>query len=166
MRTINRIRNRVTDFVLSYLSRGITPGQLAIAVTIGLILGIFPMLGTTTLLCFVAGTLLRLNQPVLQAANYLVSPLQYLLLMPFIRLGEKILRTPPLQLSLSQIQQMIKTNLAAAIHQLWDATLNAIAAWAIVAVPAGVLIALLLFMFFRRIAGKFTAKRSSTQMAD
>ncbi len=83
-------RNRLTaarSLVITQLKTGLTPEKLGWTLAAGSALGCFPVIGTTTLLCFLAGAAFRLNQPVLQLVNYLVYPLQLLLLVPFFALG-------------------------------------------------------------------------------
>jgi hypothetical protein len=72
---------------MDQLTRGLSPRKAALAVALGAWLGVVPLLGATTLLCLLAGWLLRLNHAVLQMSNLLVYPLQLLLLIPFMDLG-------------------------------------------------------------------------------
>lgn len=81
--------------ILAQLRQGITPEKIALTIALGVMLGIFPILGMTTLLCTLAGIRLRLNQPVIQLVNFLVYPLQLALLIPFYRAGEMLFRQPP-----------------------------------------------------------------------
>lgn len=77
------------------LQQGITPRQVALTLALGGVLGIFPILGASTPLCLLAGVWLRLNQPLIQLINYLVYPLQLLLLIPFYRAGERLFGADP-----------------------------------------------------------------------
>ena len=88
-------QRRVVAPVVAQLKQGITPGKVALTLALGGVLGIFPILGATTLLCGVAGVWLRLNQPLIQLVNYLVYPLQILLLIPFYRAGERLFGAEP-----------------------------------------------------------------------
>jgi hypothetical protein len=69
--------------LLNLLTQGITPEKLALSVGLGVSLGIFPMLGSTTILCAVFGFLFRVYQPAIQVVNYFTYPLQLILLIPF-----------------------------------------------------------------------------------
>jgi uncharacterized protein (DUF2062 family) len=89
---------RVVAPILAQLQQGITPRQIAITLAAGLVIGIFPLLGVTTLLCALVGIGLRLNQPLIQLVNYLVYPLQIALLFPFYRAGEWLFRQAPVPL--------------------------------------------------------------------
>lgn len=87
-------QRRIVGPIVGQLKQGITPSRIALTVALGIVLGIFPILGSTTLLCALAGLWLRLNQPVIQLVNYFVYPLQIALLLPFYRAGETLFRQP------------------------------------------------------------------------
>lgn len=90
---------RVVAPVLAQLRQGITPEKIALTVALGIGLGVFPILGASTLLCVVAGVALRLNHPVLQVVNYLTYPAQVLLLIPFYRAGEHLFGATPVPMA-------------------------------------------------------------------
>jgi uncharacterized protein (DUF2062 family) len=88
-------QRRVVAPIVAQLRQGITPQQIALTLALGSVLGIFPILGATTLLCAIVGVWLRLNQPIIQLVNYLVYPVQVLLLIPFYRAGERLFGAEP-----------------------------------------------------------------------
>jgi uncharacterized protein (DUF2062 family) len=88
-------QRRVVAPIVAQLKQGITPRQVALTLSLGGVLGIFPILGATTVLCAIAAVWLRLNQPLIQLVNYLVYPLQLLLLIPFYRAGERLFGAEP-----------------------------------------------------------------------
>lgn len=92
-------QRRVVAPVVAQLRQGITPAKVALTLALGGVLGIFPILGATTLLCGVAGVWLRLNQPLIQLVNYLVYPLQIVLLIPFYRAGERLFGAEPVPIA-------------------------------------------------------------------
>ena len=143
---------RVVAPILALLTQGITPEKIALSLAFGIVLGIFPVLGSTTVLCTVAVLLFRLNLPAIQLVNYLIYPLQLLLLMPFLRMGEKLFRVAPMPLSLAQILAMVRTNVPHAISTLWLAEVHAISAWLLVGPPTIVLIYSLLSRMLRPFA--------------
>lgn len=49
--------------VVKQLTLGTTPEKIAWTISLGVVLGVFPIMGSTTLVCLLAGWLLRLNQP-------------------------------------------------------------------------------------------------------
>lgn len=88
-------QRRVVTPILAQLRQGITPEKIALTLALGGVLGIFPILGACTVLCAGAAIWLRLNQPIIQLVNYLVYPLQLLLLIPFYRAGEWLFGAKP-----------------------------------------------------------------------
>ena len=129
--------NRFTRLILDLLRQGITPEKLALAVVLGVLLGITPVLGTTIVSCTVAALALGLNLPLIQLANNLVYPLQLLLLIPFVQAGQWLFREPPLPLSFTQIAAMLQADLWGSIVALWSYTLHGLAAWVLFCVVAG-----------------------------
>lgn len=136
------------------LREGLTPEKLAVSVAIGIGISIFPVIGTTTLLCLIAGYLGRLNQPAMQLINYLAYPLQILLLIPFIRLGERLFTPPRLPLDAPQIISHIRADAFGAIHLFWTSTWHAVVAWLLVVPLATLLLSILLIPLMRRLVPK------------
>lgn len=99
-------RRRVLAPIVAQLRQGITPQQIAFTLAAGTVIGIFPVLGTTTALCGLFGLALRLNQPIIQLVNYLVYPVQIALLFPFYRAGEWLFGLTPVPLlSITELAQ-------------------------------------------------------------
>lgn len=68
----------------------IPPGRVALLLSVGLVLGVFPIMGVPTVLCLLAAVVFRLNPAALQVLNSVTSPLQLALLMPLARIGSKL----------------------------------------------------------------------------
>ncbi len=64
--------------------------KTACTVALGFAVGMFPLLGVTTIACLLLARLLRMRQAPIQLGNYAALPLQIVLLIPFLRLGERI----------------------------------------------------------------------------
>lgn len=92
-------RRRVLAPIIGQLRQGTTPRLIAITIAAGVVIGLFPILGATTLLCGVFAAAFRLNQPVIQTVNYLIYPAQIALLFPFYRAGEKLFHQPPVPIA-------------------------------------------------------------------
>jgi uncharacterized protein (DUF2062 family) len=128
-------QKKLIDPIVRLLRQGISPEKLALGLAVGIVIGIFPVIGATTLLCALAALLLKLNLPAMQLVNYLVYPLQILLLIPFFHLGAWLFGIEPLPLSATQLIEMFKTDLWETIIRLWDTTMRAIAAWCLISLP-------------------------------
>jgi uncharacterized protein (DUF2062 family) len=125
-------RRRVVDVIVGQLKQGITPDKIALTIALGALLAIFPILGSTTLLCAIAAAGLRLNQPVIQLVNYLLYPLQIALLIPFYRAGEWF-GAPHLSLSIPQLAERFAAGPLRFIVDFGTIALGGIAAWMVVA---------------------------------
>lgn len=107
-RSLERLRH--------WLREEISVERLALSIAVGFVVGICPLLGLPTVLCVVASIVLRLHFPALQLINYLMYPLQLLLLLPFARLGRLLF---------------------GGAHGFWGLTLDTTLAWVLFAAPAG-----------------------------
>jgi uncharacterized protein (DUF2062 family) len=138
--------------VLDLLRQGTSPEKIALSIAFGLVLGVFPGIGWTTLLCTVAAVRFGLNLPAVQLVNYFAYPLQLVLLIPFIRAGEMLFRTEKLPLSLVQILNMIRSDMWHSIKVLWLVIVHAMTVWLLLAPPAIYLIYRLLSPVLRKVA--------------
>ena len=71
--------DKIFSFVSTSLKKGMSRKRVSLCIALGITPGIFPVLGTTTVLCAAAAILLRLNLPLIQLVNYAVYPLQLIL---------------------------------------------------------------------------------------
>jgi len=83
-------KRRLGDPVLAMLTQGVTPDKIAATLAVGTAASVFPFLGLTTLLNLGLGLWFRMNQPLLQALNYLLTPLHLVMILVYVRLGERI----------------------------------------------------------------------------
>ena len=137
-------RRRIVIPILDLLRQGITPEKIALSIALGITLGVTPVLGSTSILCFLAAVVFRLNAPAIQLVNYFVYPLQFALLIPFIRMGEWIFASRPTSLSAARIVNLIRADVWSAIAILWTATMHALVAWLAIGSLASLVIYLLL----------------------
>ena len=125
-------RRRLVDPIVELLRQGVTPDKIALSLAFGLGLGIFPVLGVSTVLCTVVAIALRLNLPAIQLVNYLASPVQLLLIIPFVRVGEHVLNISPQPLSISEGFKLPATGVVHAVTVLWDAIVHAALGWMVI----------------------------------
>ena len=64
---------RVVDPILGLMRQGLTTEKVALSLAFGIVLGVFPILGSTTILCAVAALIFRLTT--IQLVNYLLYPI-------------------------------------------------------------------------------------------
>jgi uncharacterized protein (DUF2062 family) len=160
------LKRRLIAPILQLLTQGITPEKIALSLAFGIMLGIFPVLGTTTLLCLIAALLFRLNLAAVQLVNFLVYPLWFALLIPFVRVGEGLFGAPPFAMTGSQMLALAHANLWHSMSLLWLTALRAAAAWMLVGPPGIIVLYLMLAPLIRRMArlhrlsGEHSAKNS------
>lgn len=154
------LQKRLVLPILHLLTQGITPEKIALSLAFGIMLGVFPVAGTTTLLCLLAALLFRLNVPAVQLVNFLVYPLWVALLIPFVRVGELLFGAPPLAMTASQILALAHANLLHSISLLWLTALRAAAAWMLIGPPGIIALYVILVPIIRRMA-KIHARSSA-----
>lgn len=151
------LKRRVAEPLLRQLTQGVTPGRLALGLSLGAVVGVFPVLGTTTLLCAAAAAGLRLNQPAVQVANYLAYPVQLALYIPLFQAGAWLFGEPPVPFTLEQIGAELSADAWGTIRTYFVANLRAVAAWALFA-P---LLALPLVLGLRALLSRLPAARAA-----
>jgi uncharacterized protein (DUF2062 family) len=153
---------RVVGPILALLTQGITPQKIALSLAFGIVLGVFPVIGSTTALCAAVALIFGLNLPAIQLVNYLVYPMQLFLLIPFIRMGEKLFRAAPLPLSLAQIVAMVRSDLPHAVGALWLAEVHAVCGWLLI----GPFAILLIYLMLSRALCQVAASRARSNTAE
>jgi uncharacterized protein (DUF2062 family) len=144
------LHRRLYDPLLQLLRFGATPEKLAWSLAIGIVIGINPLLGSTTLLALAAASLLRLNLVASQLSNHLVYPLELLFFPIFIRLGSLLFHTPGLPLSLKAIAVAVKHHPWETTKVLWSWEWHALVVWAAFACIAAPLLQWLLCPVLQR----------------
>lgn len=121
------------DPLVAQLTQGITPEKLALTVAVGSAVALFPILGTTTFLCFVIGVALRLNQPIIQLINQAFWPIHVATIYGCVRLGETIFQVPHVSFHLKRMNELFWHSPAKFFHDYGATALYAITAWAVLA---------------------------------
>lgn len=154
------IRAKVITPLVVLLKRGTSPALLAWSVAIGAVIGLIPVLGVTTLLCTVIALPLRLNLVAIQVANWLVYPLQFILIIPLFRAGEWLFRQPALHLAPDELLAMFKTDFWGSIQSLWGTTWHAVIVWLLAGVPVTLLLQVVLKLIFKAAAHRLAPDRA------
>jgi uncharacterized protein (DUF2062 family) len=121
---------------IQLLRQGVSPEKIALTIALGIILGVTPVLGSTMLLCTFAAILFRLNLPAIQLVNGVVYPLQFILLIPFYRLGAWMFRVDASTISLGGVTALIREGIGHAVRTLWVVTMHALLAWLVLGMVA------------------------------
>ncbi len=135
-----------------WLCQGISPRRLALTLAVGFVVGCIPVVGLPTALCAAIALTFRLNQPAIQAANYLAMPFQVALILPLVRLGAKII---PVATRHSLVwphspAQMLQHS-PQLVLQAGGMAGQALFAWLLLAIPVAALLTTTLTPLLRRI---------------
>lgn len=145
------VRRRLVQPLLGLLSQGLTAHQLALTAALGTAFGLVPMLGITSLLATFTAMRLRLNVAAILLIAHLWSPLQLLLIIPFMQQGAKLWGSHSPALTLGKLQYLFAHSWAEALRLLWHAMLGGLALWA----AACLVLAPLLYFVLRPVLARF-----------
>jgi uncharacterized protein (DUF2062 family) len=123
----------LVDPIVRQLTQGVTPRKIALSLAVGSSLALFPILGTTTALCVLAGILLGLNQPIIQGINALCTFVYFPLIVAFVRLGDRLTGAAPSSLDIPAMISMFSHHPRQFFREFGVTGLHAILGWAVVA---------------------------------
>ena len=144
--------------MLDFLQQGSSPEKMALALAIGITIGIMPLLGATTLLCTLLAFRFKLNMAFLQVVNYIAYPIQLLLYIPFLKIGARFFSSEKFNYSLEDITNMLAADTMGTIAKFFMINLYGLLLWLII---APVLFAL--SYFISRAVFRSMSKRFSTE---
>ena len=124
-------QRRLLGPIRALLTQGITPDRIALTLGVGTACSLLPFLGFTSLLNLGVGLWLRLNQPILQTLNQVLGPLQLVLILVYVRAGERIWNAPPMPLSVSTLVKSFRESPGGFMQRFGWTGVHAATAWAI-----------------------------------
>jgi hypothetical protein len=131
--------------LLRQLRGGVTPRRLAWSLALGVVIGINPSVGITTVLVVILAWAFGLNQVASQIGAHAMTPLHLLLFIPFIELGVHLFHTRRLPLNRRDIEHLSHHPLRL-FREIWQWEWHALIAWGILAA----ILMPLLAMYIRR----------------
>ncbi len=152
------MRMRFGKLVTSCLTQGMSPRRLALTLALGAALGMLPAIWGSTLLCAFLAFRFRLNQAVIQAANYLVYPVQIALFVPFYKMGAHMFPWGP-AVSVDTLRQGLAQDWMRDVPLLIVATLKALAAWLVIAPPLAAFLYVLVLAILRNLSESQSVRR-------
>lgn len=139
-------QRRLVDPILRQLTQGISVEKIALTLAVGSALALFPILGTTTMLCLIIGIMLRLNQPLIQLVNGLCTLPHLLVIYGLLRMGEFLFGMPPTHVTVSEflfrahthphiwvLVQTLWHDHGVVLHRMVIAAFHATVAWMLLA---------------------------------
>ncbi|KAL7118384.1 hypothetical protein ABFS83_03G132600 [Erythranthe nasuta] len=125
-------RTRITDPLLQILRRGTEPKQLAFSAALGITLGLFPICGVTVFLCGIAIALLGslCHAPTVMLTNFIVTPIELSLMVPFLRFGEFVTGGPHFPLTSDAFKKVLTGQ---ASIEVFQSIFHALLGWLVAA---------------------------------
>ena len=134
-------RCRILRPLLRLLRGGVTPRRLAWSLALGIVVGINPSVGLTTLVVVMLAWVFGLNQVASQIGSHSMAPLHLMLFLPFIELGVHLFHTGRLPLNRKQLEHL-SHHPWRLFREIWQWEWHALIVWGIVATIAMPLLAL------------------------
>lgn len=134
-------RCKILRPLLRLLRGGVTPRRVAWSLALGIVIGINPSVGLTTLVVILLAWMLGLSQIASQIGVHAVAPFHLLLFIPFVELGVHLFHTRRLPLSRQQIEHL-SHHPWRLVRDIWQWEWHALIVWGIVAAVVMPLLAL------------------------
>ena len=125
-------RCRVVRPLLRLLRGGVSPKRLAWSIAVGVVIGINPLIGVTTVVVILIAMLFRLNHVASQVGTHVVAPLQWLLFLPFVQAGVLLFHTRRLPMDKHQLKHM-SHHPVKMVQEIWQWEWHALVIWAVLA---------------------------------
>jgi len=126
--------------LLRALRSGVTPRRLAWSLALGMVVGINPSVGLTTLLVVLVAWVFGLSKLASLIGTHVVAPLHLLLFIPFIELGVYLFHTGKLPMDRKQLEHLSHHPFRM-VHEIWRWEWHALIVWGVVAAIAMPLLA-------------------------
>lgn len=137
---VDFIRHRFIKPILGFLKQGTSPHKLAISISLGFILGLFPVLGVTTFIGFALSFIFKLNAAALQLVNYLMYPIQIALIIPLIKIGLWLFGDDTITFTIGELINRMREDFYNTIAELWQIYVLGVFSWVVFIAPLGILV--------------------------
>jgi len=149
------ILSKLKTRMLIELEKEKSPHRIALTISLGFFLGASPLLGFTTILCFLVALGLRLNIIFIQFVGWLLAPVQIIMIAPYLILGDKIFAGDQYQGLISKVKALIVSDFTNALFQFQFVILNGIMAWLLILAPLSfILYHSIVHQLQKRLSGK------------
>lgn len=135
---------KIWSKIKKLFKQGLTPIQLAMTITMAVLVSLFPIFGITTIVLTAIALPMRLNLPIMIVLSYIIEPLKILLLIPFINIGAYLFGAEHTLLSFSAIKESLSIDVVVTLKDLSYELLCGTVGWAIIVLPLSVLLYFLL----------------------
>ena len=130
--------------VIGLFKQGLTPIELTQSIIISTLISIIPILGLTTLLLTALSLKRNLNLPIMIAQSFIMWPVQIVMIIPFINIGEFIFSIPQTNHSAQEIMTSFQNSFFATLSHLSFELLCGWGGWLLTAIPFSFLLYLVI----------------------
>ena len=121
--------------ITALFKQGLTPIELTQSIIISTLISIIPILGLTTLLLTALSLKRNLNLPIMIAQSFIMWPVQIVMIIPFINIGEFIFSIPQTNHSAQEIMASFQNSFFATLSHLSFELLCGFGGWLLTAIP-------------------------------
>lgn len=125
--------------LFGYFRQGLSTLEIMKSVVASILMTIIPFYGVTTIALTTISVKFKLNLPLMLAVSYIATPLQIMLFMPFIRVGEYLFGVKHSLLTIQDIQQSFAEGFFSTIQKLSFELLCGLSGWVLVAFPLAII---------------------------
>jgi uncharacterized protein (DUF2062 family) len=143
--------NKAKDKTTALLKQGLSPKELSQSIIVSGLFSIIPILGVSTFMIATVSFKWKLNLPIMIAISYLMWPVQILLIIPFIRIGEFIFSVPSNHHTADEIISSFQNDFFQTLSQLSFELLCGLGGWLLTAVPVTIVIYMISLLFLKKI---------------
>jgi uncharacterized protein (DUF2062 family) len=145
--------NALKTKIIALFKQGLTPIELTQSIIVSSLISIIPILGLTTLLLTTLSLKRKLNLPIMIAQSFIMWPVQIVMIVPFINIGEFIFSIPKTNHSASEIILSFQNSFFTTLSHLSFELLCGFGGWLLTAVPFSIVLYLvsifILKLFFK-----------------
>ncbi len=125
--------------LVNVFKQGLTPKQLALSISVSIVISLFPIFGITTVILTLIALRFKLNLPIMIILSYVVEPVKLLLLIPFIKTGGYIFGAKHSLLDLASIKESFKENsILETLGSLSFELICGLTGWALMVIPLSI----------------------------
>lgn len=147
--------------VMRQLTQGVSPRKVALTLSIGSALALFPIVGTTTVLCTLAALALGLNQPIIQAVNAALVLVYYPLIIVFVRLGDVVARSSGPALDIPSMMALFAHHPGQFLERFGGVALHAALGWLVTAPEGAALVYVTALPLLRSAERRLASRKAS-----
>ena len=121
--------------IIALFKQGLTPIELTQSIIVSGLISTIPILGVSTFLLTALSLKRKLNLPIMIAQSYIMWPIQVVMIIPFINIGEFIFSVPKTNHSAQEIIASFQNSFFATLSHLSFELLCGFGGWLLTAVP-------------------------------